>query len=177
MKINEELARTAAASGVRRAVETGTYMGESTKKLAQIFDQVETIELSRYIALKCWVRLLPYRNIRLRLGDSSELLKSSWEPTLYWLDGHWSGGGTAGQDRQCPVLGEIRATSPGTYGDWYLIDDAHLFTGPLPDWLDAGQWPTFDQIRDAILQARPGYEVSVREDLDLIVARPPAQPA
>lgn len=174
MKINEKLAREARASGINRAVETGTYMAESTKKLASIFDRVETIELSRYIALKCWVRLLPYRNVRLRCGDSGELLKPSSEPTLYWLDGHWSGGETAGHDRQCPVLDELNATSPGTFGDWYLIDDAHLFTKPLPDWLDPEQWPTFLEIRQAILAARPEYEVTVREDLDLIVARPPA---
>ena len=174
MKINEQLAREAAASGIRRAVETGTYMAESTKKLARIFERVETIELSRYIALKCRVRLLPYRNVRLRRGDSTKLLKPSTEPTLYWLDGHWSGGGTAGEDRQCPLLSEIRATSPGTFGDWYLVDDAHLFKGPLESWLDPAQWPTLDQIREVVAEARPRYELLVREDLDVIIVSPSA---
>ena len=177
MKVNEQLAREAAASGVRRAVESGTFMGESTKKLAGIFEQVETIELSRYIALKCWVRLLPYRNVRLRCGDSAKLLRPSTEPTFYWLDGHWSGGETAGEQRQCPLLAEIEATSPGTFGDWYLIDDAHLFTGPVPPWLDPAQWPTVDQIRTAVTEARRGYELLVRNDLDLIIVRPSARPA
>jgi hypothetical protein len=48
------------------------------------------------------------------------------------------------------------------------------FAKPLPDWLDPEQWAPFVGIREAILAARPGCEVTVREDLDLIVARPPA---
>lgn len=172
MQLNEQLAREAAASGIRRAVETGTYLGDSAIKLASMFERVETIELSRYYALRAWLRLLRYRNVRLRFGDSSRLLRPSTEPTLYWLDGHWSAGKTAGAEQQCPLLGELRATSPGSHGDWYLIDDARLFTGRLDRGLDAAQWPTVDDIRQLVMESRPGYDVSVREDLDLIVVRP-----
>ena len=172
--LNEELSREAATSGIRRAVETGTYYGDSAIKLSRIFERVETIELSRRLALRSWLRLLRYRNVHLRLGDSSKLLKPSSEPTLYWLDSHWSGGNTAGADRPCPLLPEIQATSPGTFGDWYLIDDARLFTGRLDPGLDPVQWPTIDQIRELIAVVRPGYEVSVRKDLDVIVVSPSA---
>jgi hypothetical protein len=44
--LNEELSREAATSGIRRAVETGTYYGDSAIKLSRIFERVETIELN-----------------------------------------------------------------------------------------------------------------------------------
>lgn len=171
-KLNEQLAREAAASGVRRAVETGTLFGDGAIKLGSIFERVETIELSRYFALRAWLRLLRYSNIKVRRGDSSRLLRPSSEPTLYWLDGHWSMGQTAGEDNQCPLLDELRATSPGTVGDWYLIDDARMFTGRLDKGLDPDQWPTIDQIREVVMETRPTHEVLVRKELDLIVVRP-----
>jgi hypothetical protein len=172
VQVNEQLARAAATTGVRRAVETGTYMGDSALILGAIFDRVETVEQSRSLWFRAWLRLFRCRNVRVRLGDSGKWLRPSAEPTLYWLDGHWMGGKTAGANRQCPVLDELRATSPGTHGDWYLIDDARLFTGRLDPGLDPAQWPTLEQIRGIVETARPDYEITVREDLDVIVVRP-----
>lgn len=174
--LNTELAREAAAAGVVRAVESGTLLGDGAIALGQIFAQVETIELSWSLALRAWVRLLRHRNIKVRLGDSRTILRSSSVPTLYWFDAHWSGARTAGAERQCPLLDELRTTSPGTFGDWYLIDDARLFTGQLDPILDPGQWPTLEEIRSLMSELRPNYEVRVREDLDLIVARPSELP-
>src|SRR5205807_3205600 len=171
-KLNEQLARAAASTGVRRAVETGTYLGDGALVLGAVFDRVETIEWSRYLWFRAWFRLFRYRNVRVRLGDSAKWLRPSTEPTLYWLDGHWSGGKTAGENRQCPLVDELLATSPGTHGDWYLIDDARLFAGRLDSELDPAQWPTLEQIRATVETARPNYEMAVREDLDLIVVRP-----
>jgi len=109
-KLNEQLARAAASTGVRRAVETGTYLGDGALVLGAIFDRVETIEWSRYLWFRAWFRLFRYRNVRVRLGDSAKWLRPSTEPTLYWLDGHWSGGKTAGENRQCPLVDELLAT-------------------------------------------------------------------
>jgi hypothetical protein len=179
-ELNEQLARDAASTGIRRAVETGTLWGNGAMRLSAIFERVETIERSRYYALRAWFRLRRrgYRNVRVWLGDSSKLLRPSTEPTLYWLDGHWTGpSNTAGEHRQCPLLDELRATSPGTVGDWYLIDDACLFTRPVAPPFDPNQWPTLEQIHAVVTEARPGYEVLVREDLDLIIARPQSHTA
>jgi hypothetical protein len=171
-KLNEQLAQEAASTGIRRAVETGTLLGDGALALSRIFDRVETIELSRFYWLGAWLRLIRYRNVRVRLGDSAKLLRPSTEPTLYWLDGHWSASNTAGESRQCPLLDELRATSPGTHGDWYLIDDARLFMGGLDPVLDPAQWPTLEQIRATVETTRPNHEVAVHEGLDLIVVRP-----
>jgi hypothetical protein len=171
-KLNEDIARQVAAAGVRRAVETGTLNGESAIKLAGIFERVDTYELSRLLALKSWWNLRGYRNVHLHVGDSRKLLKPSTEPTLYWLDAHWSAGPTAGRTRECPLLDELTITSPGTFGDWYLIDDARMFVNPPPPPHDPSQWPTITQIRDLIAQLRPDCETVVRDDLDLILVRP-----
>jgi hypothetical protein len=173
-KINEQLAREAAATGIRRAVETGTLHGDSAIALAGIFERVETIELSWYWTVRASTRLWRHRNVRFRHGDSARLLRPSSEPTLYWLDAHWSAGHAAGETRQCPLLDEVRATAPGSAGDWYLIDDARLFTDPPPPPNNPAQWPTLADIEQVFAEVRPSYEVGVREDLDLIVARPPS---
>jgi hypothetical protein len=171
MPLPEDLvAKLAAAHGIRRAVETGTWTGDGTRALARRFDKVETIELSLKLALRAKRAFLFEPRVRVRYGDSAKLLRPSTEPTLYWLDGHWSGGETAGADHECPVLDEIRATSPGHRQDCYLIDDARLFVEPPPPPHDPAQWPTLDEIRELLAQVRPQHAVQVVGDV--IVAEP-----
>src|SRR5213594_1151332 len=84
--------------GLRRAVETGTYRGGSARLLAEIFDDVVTIELSEDLHDAAARELAGLGNVRALQGDSRlELGPLAVEsvPTLYWLDGHWSGGNTA----------------------------------------------------------------------------------
>lgn len=171
-KVPQDIVREIAASGIRRAVETGTYLGDGAIVLAQSFDRVDTFELSRRLWLRARLRLLSYPSVHLHCGDSSELLRPSGEPTLYWLDGHWSADITAGEERQCPLLDEITATSPGTQGDIYLIDDARLFLKPPPPPMNPRHWPTIAQIVNCVNSVRPGYEVIVNEPRDLIVIKP-----
>lgn len=179
--VNTQLAREAAEAGIKRAVETGTLWGDGAMALSNMFERVETIELSRYYAMRAWLRLKwrGYRNVRVRCGDSASLLRPSKERTFYWLDAHWSGPSiaskeTAGTSNQCPLLAELQATSPGTVGDWYLIDDARLFIHPAKDPFDPDQWPSIDDICSSFARLRPEYDVEVSEELDLILARPHA---
>lgn len=156
---------------IRRAVETGTYLGESTAVLADIFDRVETIELSAKLARKARRKFLLRRNVSVMEGDSASLLAPAREPTLYWLDAHWSGGLTAGEEHECPVLDELRLTSPGTNADCYLIDDAHMFNGAPSAPHNPAQWPTVSDIEALVTTLRPGYSVTVVENV--IVIAPP----
>lgn len=91
-------------------------------------------------------------------------------PTLYWLDGHWSGGVTGGADDQCPIIAELTAIADGHPDDCILIDDARLFLAPPPPPHSREQWPTYRQIEDAILAQRPSFSVMVAHDV--IVAVP-----
>jgi hypothetical protein len=159
----------AARLDIHRAVETGTYRAESTVKLASLFRSVETIELSWRFAWRARRRLWRHRNVKVRRGSSAKLLTPASEPTLYWLDGHWSGPGTAGEDFECPLIDELRKTSPGTVLDCYLIDDARLFLAPPPQPHKAEAWPTFEQIKDVVANVRAGHTVGLIEDVIAVV--------
>ena len=168
----EELVlRLASVHGLRRAVETGTWQGDGAVVLARHFEKVETIELSRRLALRAKIRFALRPSITVHQGDSAKLLFPASEPTLYWLDGHWSGGATAGQDRECPLLDELRATSPGHPRDCYLIDDARLFLEPPPPPHDAAHWPTLKEIRDLLGVLRPNHEAMVVDDVIVVEPR------
>jgi hypothetical protein len=164
--------------GLRRAVETGTYRGGSASLLAEIFDDVVTIELSEDLHHDAARELAGLGNVKALQGDSrSELgpLAAEGVPTLYWLDGHWSGGSTAGAAHECPVLDELAAIGGGHANDCVLIDDARLFAAAPPPPHDPGQWPTLIEVLDALRLHRPRHHLTMLHDLVIAVpqaARP-----
>jgi|SRR5215204_3865896 len=116
-----------------RGVDTGTYHGYGARRLARIFDHAVTIELSEPL----------WRQARSRYGDVSNLdflrghsllpeIVDEALPTFYFLDGHWSGGPTAGETDECPVLAEVAAIGAGHEKDCIAIDDARLFAAAPP---------------------------------------------
>jgi hypothetical protein len=161
--------RLANELSIRRAVETGTFLGDSTRKLIRAFATVETIELSARLARRAQLRFLLRPSVTVRHGKSAALLRPAREPTLYWLDAHWSGGITAGEEYECPLLDELRATSPGTDRDCYLVDDAALFTQPPPRPHKPEQWPSLQEIKQLVRVLRPGYSTAVVDDVIAIV--------
>jgi hypothetical protein len=157
-----------------RAIETGTYRGHSAKLLAGLFDSVVTIELSEELHRRYSPGLIADHGITALQGDSRTLLRGLVEPdvpTLYFLDGHWSGGVTAGEDAECPVLEELDAIAAGNEADCILIDDARLFAAPPPPPHDREQWPTLVEVFDALRRARPEHHVTML--VDLVIAVPP----
>jgi hypothetical protein len=90
-----------------RAVETGTYLGDGARELAQIFQSVVSIELSEELHHRAIENLANATNVRLVAGDSrSELpaIVRDAVPTFYWLDAHWSNPDSAGEGNECPVI-------------------------------------------------------------------------
>jgi hypothetical protein len=160
--------------GLRAAVETGTYLGDSAAQLAAMFDRVWTVELAEQFWEEARARH-GGSGVEFVLGASQEVLprivQEAGGPALFWLDGHWSGGDTAGADRECPVLDEIAAIDAGPHGagSAILIDDARLFCAPPPPPHDPGQWPTLMQVADA---ARRVHDRHVTVVEDVIVAVP-----
>jgi hypothetical protein len=130
-----------------------------------MFPSVVTIELSdRYFELAS-AELATVPNVVAEHGASPEVLQGlEPAPTLYWLDAHWSGLDTAGEESPCPVLGEIEAI-PAHSSDCVLIDDARIFAATRqPD-----KWPTLVRVIDALREARPDGHVTVLHDLILCV--------
>jgi hypothetical protein len=160
--------------GLTQAIETGTYRGSGTRRLAALFPRVITIEISEQLAAAAGRALADSPGVEVRHGSSREVLRSvvdGSQPTFYWLDGHWSGGVTGGKEDECPVLGELDAIRVGHADDVVVIDDARLFLAPPPPPHDASQWPTMAELVDAIGRAKPGNEVLVAHDV--VVAVPP----
>lgn len=122
-----------AAEGVRSAVETGTYRGDSAMAIAGALGSCITVELSEALHERATRRFDADDRVRVLHGSSAEVLPtvcaSLAGPTLFWLDAHYSGGDTAGAGSQCPVLGELDAIAalPDPTQHIVLVDDARLF--------------------------------------------------
>jgi hypothetical protein len=155
-----------------RAIETGTYKGDGTRALAAQFASVVSIEIDPRLAEGAQRALADVSNVRVVNGNSREelpLLIEPAVPTLYWLDGHWSGAATGGREEECPVLAELTATGSGHPNDCILIDDARLFLAPPGPPYDPRLWPTFMQLYDRARADRPGHHITVLHDIVIVV--------
>jgi hypothetical protein len=154
----------AAQLGLRRAVETGTYRGRTARVLAGVFPAVATIELSVELHRQAVEALRDLPSVQALQGHSANVLRQvadATTPTLFYLDGHWSGGVTAGVEDECPVLGEIEAIGIGHPNDCLVIDDANLFTSAPPPPHDPQAWPTILEVFDAIRARHPDHLITV----------------
>lgn len=162
------------ALNLSRAVETGTFQGVTARSLADIFMDVVTIELSPEIQAAAAQGLSDLPNVRSVQGHSGALLREvahAATPTLYFLDGHWSGGDTAGVEDECPVLDEIAAIGSGHPNDCLIVDDARLFTSSPPPPHRAEQWPSLLQVFDALRALHPTHLITVLDDQIIAVPR------
>ncbi len=130
-------------------VETGTLVGETTMWAAKIFEKVYTIEASPELHRGVQEKFSVAKNITSLCGKSEyhlHKLLPELEPSLFFLDAHWSGGGTAGVDSECPLLTELSIIMPWLRKHVILIDDARLFLKPPPPPHVVSEWPSLDQI-------------------------------
>jgi hypothetical protein len=158
--------------GLVRAIETGTYRGFSARRLAAAFPEVTTIEASPELARCAADTLADLAHVEVRVGSSRIVLPEvvdAARPTLYWLDGHWSGGVTAGRGDECPLLGELESIASGHPEDCILVDDARLFLAPPPPPHDPAQWPDVTALVHALERAKPGHAIVVAHDLVVCV--------
>lgn len=157
-------ARLRETCGLRRAIETGTYKGGGAQALAAYFEEVQTIELSEELALLAREWQPDYPNVTVVNEDSRIALTRLVDrdtPTLYFLDGHWSGGPTAGEQDECPVMGELGALKSGGPEDCIIVDDARLFACPPPPPHDPAQWPTLVELFDKLRELDPGRHTTL----------------
>ena len=158
-------------------VETGTFQGETTRWAANHFATVHTIERAESLYFVQRDSLARLRGVTPHLGDSREVLPGvvsalGQQRAVYWLDGHWSGGNTAGEGDECPVIDELACLSERSE-DIILIDDARLFLCAPPSPHDSSQWPT---IADIVMHvAPPGKRfLQIVDDVIFIIPDKPA---
>lgn len=84
----------------RCAVETGTCLGYSTRRLSRLYRRVDTVELDADLSRKTQEGMLQegYSNVQFHVGDSAQVLRTLvgeiHDPCLFYLDAHWSGDAT-----------------------------------------------------------------------------------
>lgn len=149
-------------------VETGTYLGEMIEAMSPHFDRIYSIELSEYLHAKAKRRFKNRNNIVLIHGDSGTELKNVMntinQPTLFWLDGHYSAGVTAKGDKDTPIYEELgHVFRVPDMGHVIIIDDASRF-GSDP------AYPSLEEIKRFILSHK--NNVSILEKDDSIIMTP-----
>jgi hypothetical protein len=155
--------------GLTCFIETGTYLGVTTKRCAQIFDQVYTVELSEELAEKAANFLARDRHVKVICADALEALPKVLEDeavknAFVFLDGHFSGGVTESTDVPEPAIEELKvlAKHKDKIGA-IMIDDFRSF-GKEPG------FPYKSELLKAAESYFDGFEISVHLDQLLIIA-------
>lgn len=94
-------------------IETGTFLGVTTKRCVPIFSNLYTIELDKKLAEKAKIFLAKKKNVEVIQGDVLEVLPKLLEReeinnSLVFLDAHFSGGITACGDLPEPATEELK---------------------------------------------------------------------
>lgn len=116
-------------------VECGTYVGDSVVSARRVFPTVHTIEISSDLWEHARKRFAHDPNVTCHLGNSPDILATLLPtlgriPAVFWLDAHWSKGGTSFHSVHVPLLDELRVICEKAQGPCLLlIDDVRLFGG------------------------------------------------
>jgi len=149
--------------GMQTLIETGTYKGGTIDALNARFERIYSIELDDALYARARARFAAVPHVIIVHGDSADvlprLLRTLDGPSLFWLDGHYSGGDTAKGGRETPIMEEIQAILAHPVRDHIiLIDDARAF-GTWPD------YPTLEQFEKLIATTAPNLAFTLKDDI------------
>lgn len=148
-------------------VETGTYLGTTTKFLAARSPKVHSIEPATALYRDAEKRFRG-SNVVMHHGTSEEilprLLPEVRGPVNFWLDGHYSAGVTYKSDKESPLLDElaaIRANLAHLDDVAIFIDDIRCCVPPADQ--REGGYPALD---DLVAWARDnGFAWHIEQDI------------
>jgi len=147
-------------------VETGTLHGDMVEAMKDHFEAIYSIEISPEFAKKAQQRFAGNSRIRIIENDSAIALKSLVpelnRPSLFWLDGHYSGGNTGKGEKVTPVLEELSTIFASGLDHVVLIDDARLF-GTDKD------YPTMEELESHVRNLSPDATINIANDCIQIV--------
>ena len=158
--------------GLRTFVETGTYKGDTTWAVKDSFDVLYTIELAPKPHAIAARRFRSFNRVHCLLGDSAVMLPRVLSqingPALFWLDGHYSGDGTAQGEKDTPVEEELMLILKEEEDHVILIDDARCFGDKCgckpPSHRDRpGSYPTLQWVEG--LARGSGYDYALKDDI------------
>lgn len=147
---------------IRTLIETGTFEGEMVRKCRRSFDTVHTIELSDRWARRAKDLFAGDDRVHVHHGDSAvvlpQVLRAVREPAVFWLDGHYSGEGTARGATDTPLLEELSAIQAnGTRGSVILVDDARCLGTP--------GYPSLGDVETLLRAIEPHGLITVTDDI------------
>lgn len=158
-------------------LETGTFLGDGIQNAldSNSFRYFLSIELSDHYYEISTKRFHNNTYVDIRKGDSSVVLfsviKNINVPITFWLDGHFSGGGTAKGTYSCPILQELdQIKEHHIKNHTILIDDARLFGTVAFDYISK------EMIEEKIKEINPLYVIEYMDceiPQDVLVAYVP----
>ena len=155
-------------------VETGTFQGDTVEYFKDKLPQIFSIELSADFAENAKKRFSSSPNVTIIEGDSGEILNHLVieinQPTIFWLDGHYSSEFyigdkyfiTAKGKLNTPIISELTAILETDFSHVILIDDARLFVG-------RDDYPSIKQIRKFIQRTNNNYSLHIKDDIIYIL--------
>jgi hypothetical protein len=157
-------------------VETGTYLGTTTKFLSKYFPYVVTIEPSKVHFEKAVKKFRKTRNIRTIQGTSEEVLEkavienlSSFSSVSFWLDGHFSEGNTFKGNVVTPILQELEIIENllKLFDTMTIcIDDVRLFN-PLSQEKD----PNYPSLETVLKKVSKFGDIKWTIEMDILVVK------
>jgi hypothetical protein len=162
--------RALRAHSLDTVIETGTFTGEMVAALIGYARRIVSIELDDALYGAAVKRFAHEPGVELLHGDSGRLLapvvKALSGPAVFWLDGHFTGPGSARTDVASPIVREIETIlAHPTPGHVVLIDDAREFTGQ-------DGYPTISALRDMVWRVQPGADFAVEDDIIRWISKP-----
>jgi hypothetical protein len=122
------------------------------------------VELDETLAASARQRFRRSPSVEVCTGDSAVLMPEIVDrldgSTLYWLDGHYSGGVTADAGR-CPIVEELTAILGSRSPFVALVDDARLFDG-------TDGYPTLASLLKLVADAGSDLHATVANDMVVI---------
>ena len=154
-------------------VETGTHMGETAEWAAKLFHEVQTIEPSESYHKIAKTKLNCFPNVKCILGESSEKILECigtndglW---VYWLDGEFSFGDTAGESMEFHLIAELHALIKCKNPPIILIDDARFLLDPPPLPHRKEDYPDFEKVLHLLKTIDASFYITLSEDVLIAV--------
>lgn len=125
-------------------IETGSYVGETINEVKSEFNRVISIEITEKYSDMCKKRFANFSNVEIIKGDSVIELyklidKNKNKIILFFLDAHCSAGDTGKNDKDVPLIEELKIINENYENSGLLIiDDADLFEHVYPELTWAG---------------------------------------
>lgn len=148
---------------ISKFVETGTYNGETIDAVIDLVDEVWSIELDERLADRAVKKYSQVPKVSILQGDSAELMETVLNKlrarAVFWLDGHYSGPGTAKADKNTPIVKELTSILNHSVNNHIiLIDDARLFIGQF-------DYPSIFDIHEMVKSKDNTLDVEFADDI------------